>query len=153
MLWKVINFAILAAGIVVVWKKVLKGLVQKRSGEIKKALEEALSAKEAAGRKEAEYREKLSLLEKRLKEIVEELKREGEAERKRILAEAEAAAKKIKEEARASSEQEMKKARQEIGREVAALAVRMAEEILRKELRPEDQERLLKSYLKDLRLH
>lgn len=153
MLWKVINFAILAAGIVIVWKKVLKGLIHKRSEDIKKALEEAKAAKEAAGKKEAEYKEKLSLLEKRLKEIVEELKREGEAERKRILAEAEAAAKKIKEDAKAASAQELKKAKIEISREASELAVRMAGEILRKEIRPEDQERLLKSYLKDLRLN
>lgn len=152
-LWKVVNFAILVVGIIIIWKKLLSGLLEKRSQGIKQALEAAQTAKEAADKKSEEYKSKLSLLEKRLSEIQVELAAEGEAEKKRIIAEADASAIKIKEQARVAAEQEVKKAKIEIKEEVAKLAVAMAEEILKKELSPADQERLVKGNLQNLRLN
>lgn len=151
--WSVVNFVILAVGIVVIWKKLLSGMLHKRGVEIKKALEDAKTAKEAADRKSDEYRTKLAMLEKRLSEIQKELEIEGDAEKKRIVAEAENAAVKIKEQARLSAEQELKKAKLEIKEEVASLAVQMAETILKKELSSSDQEKLVKGYLNNLRLN
>ncbi|MDO8427056.1 MAG: ATP synthase F0 subunit B [Deltaproteobacteria bacterium] len=153
LMWKAINFGILAAGIVIIWKKLLRGLLEKRSDDIKKAMEEARTAKEAADKKAEEYRGKLAMLDKKVAELHKELELEGEAEKKRIMAEAEKAAAKIKEQARLSAEAELKKAKIEIREEVARIAVGMAEEILRKELKPEDQERLIKGYLDNLRLN
>ncbi len=153
LMWKAINFGILAAGIVIIWKKLLRGLLEKRSDDIKKAMEEARTAKEAADKKAQEYRGKLAMLDKKVAELHKELELEGEAEKKRIMAEAEKAAAKIKEQARLSAEAELKKAKIEIREEVARIAVGMAEEILRKELKPEDQERLIKGYLDNLRLN
>lgn len=152
-LWKTVNFAILVVGIIIIWKKLLSGLLEKRSHGIRQAIEDARSAKEAADKKADEYKSKLSMLEKRLSEIQTELAAEGEAEKKRIIAEAEASAIKIKEQARISAEQEVKKAKLEIKEEVAKLAVGMAEEILKKELSPADQERLVKGNLQNLRLN
>lgn len=152
-LWKVVNFAILVVALVVVWKKILKGLLEKRGADIKKAIEDARVAKEAADRKAAEYNSKLAMLEGRINEIHKELEAEGEAEKKRIIAEAEAASVKLKEQARSAAEAELKKAKIEIREEVARLAVTMAEEILKKELSPADQEKLVKGYLTNLRLN
>lgn len=152
-LWLTINFVILVIGVVILWVKVLRGLLDKRASDIKKAMEEANAAKEAAERKSAEYREKLSLLEKRIAEIQESLRAEGEAEKKRTIAEAEASAVKFKEQARAAAEQEVKKARIEIRREIAGIAAGMAEEILKRELKNEDQERIIKGYIDNLRLN
>lgn len=152
-LWLTINFVILVAGIVILWVKVLRGMLDKRASGIKQAMEEANAAKEAAERKSAEYREKLSLLEKRIAGIQESLRAEGEAEKKRIIAEAEASAVKFKEQARAAAEQEVKKARIEIRGEIAGIAAGMAEEILKRELKNEDQERIIKGYVDNLRLN
>ncbi len=153
MLWKVVNFAILAAGIVIVWFKFIKKLLDNRSDEIKKALDSAKEAKEAADRKAAEYRDKLALLEKSVADVHKELALEGEAEKKRMVAEAEKAAEKLIAQARLTAEQEVKKAKIEIKNEVAELATRMAEEILKKELTGADQERLVKTYMEKMRLH
>lgn len=153
MLWMTVNFAVLAVGIVIVWFKVLRGLLDKRGAGIKQAIEDAHAAKEAAEAKSAEYREKLSLLEKRIAEIHESLKAEGEAEKKRIIAEAEAGAAKFREQARAAAEQEVNRARIEIRGEIAVIAAGMAEEILKKELRNEDQERIIKGCIDNLRLN
>jgi F-type H+-transporting ATPase subunit b len=151
--WKIINFVILAVGVYLVWTKAVSGLLDKRSAEIKKALDEAKEAKDAADRKAAEYSSKLSLLDSRISEIHNELKLEGEAEKQKIIEEAGKAAVRVKEQAKIVAEQELKKAKLEIREEVARLAVGMAEEILKKELKPEDQERLVKGYLNNLRLN
>lgn len=151
--WKIINFVILAVGVYLVWTKAISKLLDKRSAEIKKAIDDAREAKETAEKKAAEYKEKLNLLEKRISEIHLELKAEGEAEKNRIIEEAGKASEQVREQARLSAEQELKKARIEIRAEVAGLAVRMAEEILKKELKPEDQERLVRGYLNNMRLN
>lgn len=151
--WKIINFVILAVGVYLVWTKAIAGLLNKRSAEIKKAIDDAKEAKDAADKKAAEYKEKLALLEKRISEIHAGLKLEGEAEKQRIIEEAAKASERVREQARVAAAQELKKAKIEIKAEVARLAVQMAEEILKKELKPEDQERLVKGYLNNLRLN
>ncbi len=151
--WKTVNFIVLAVAVYIVWKKVISGLLTKRRDGITQAMADAKAAKEAAEAKEAEYETKLSMIEGRIAEIHREFEAEGEAEKKRILAEAEAAAVKIAEQARLTAEHEVKKAKAEIRAEIAALTVRMAEELLSRELKPEDQEKLVKGYLENLRLN
>ena len=152
-LWKVINFVILAVGLYLVWVKVIKKALEKKGEEIKKAMDDAREANEAAEKRALEYRAKLSDLEKSIAAIAEELRLEGEAEKKKIIAEATSAAVRLAEQARITVEQELIKARIEIRREVAELAARMAGEILSRELKPEDQERLIKEYVSRMRLH
>jgi F-type H+-transporting ATPase subunit b len=153
LLWKAINVAIFMGAAYFLWIKVLRGMVVAKGENVRKALEEARSAMDAAEKKAVEYREKAAGLERRLAEMEAEIKADAEVEKKRILAEAEKAAAKIKAQARGAAEQELKKAMAEIQVEVALLAVRMAEDILRKELRPEDQARLVKGYLEKVRLN
>ena len=153
MTWKIINFVILAVGVYLVWTKAISGLLTRRGSEIKNAIEEARKAKDAADRNAAEYREKLAILDSRVAEIHNELKLEGEAEKARIIAESARSAESLKAQAKIAAEQEIKKARIEIREEAARLAVQLAEEILKKELSPADQERLVKGYLNNLRLN
>lgn len=153
MTWKIINFVILAVGVYLVWTKAISGLLKKRGSEISNAIEEARKAKDAADRNAAEYREKLSILDSKVSEIHNELKLEGEAEKARIIAEAAKSAEAVKAQAKVAAEQEIKKARIEIREEAARLAVQLAEDILKKELSPADQERLVKGYLNNLRLN
>lgn len=151
--WKIINFVILVVGIVIVWNKIIKKALNKRGSDIQAQINEANAAKEAAERKAEEYRQKFSSLQSRINEIHNELRLEGEAEKKRIEEEAQKASVKLKEQAKLAAEQEIKKARLEIREEVAELSVKLAQELLKKELKPEDQERLVKGYLNNLRLN
>lgn len=153
MTWKIINFVILAVGVYLVWTKAISGLLTRRGSEIKNAIEEARKAKDAADRNAAEYREKLAVLDSKVAEIHNELKLEGEAEKARIIAESAKSAEALKAQAKVAAEQEIKKARIEIREEAARLAVQLAEDILKKELSPADQERLVKGYLNNLRLN
>ena len=153
MYWKIFNFILLAIGIVVAWKKWISVSLDARSVGIKKAMEDAAGAKAEAEARLAEYKEKLALLESKLSEIKDKIMAEAEADRERIFKEADGSVRKLKEQAGLFAEQEVKQAKIEIRNEVAVIAVEMAREILSRELKAEDQERILKGYTERLRVN
>ena len=152
-MWGVINFAVLAGLLYFLLAKKLKGFLRDRSESIKTALSEAKAAKEEAERKYREYEAMAALLDRKIVEIADELRAEGIAERDRIIEEAKKTAEKMMEQAKTTIEQEIKKAREGIRGEVANLAVIMAGEMLKREIKPDDQERLIREYLDRMRLH
>ncbi len=149
--WKIFNFLVLVVGVYFAWTKGIKILLEKRSEEIKRAIEEAARAKEEAERKAKEYREKLKLLDSRVAKIKEELRLEGEAEKERIISEARNTARKIMEQTKITADTELKKAKLALRNEVARLSVKMAGELLAREIKDEDQERMARTYLENLR--
>lgn len=153
MLYKVINFSVFVVVFYFVWIKVVKKMLTGRGADIKNAIEEAAQMKESAEAKEKEYNEKLSLLDAKIKEIHADLKKDGEAEKVRILKEAELASERIKEQAAQLVDLEMEKARSEIRKEVSLLSIEMARDILKKEFTDKDQERLVKESLEKIRLN
>lgn len=154
MVWRIVNFAILAAALYFVGRyfKIKDFFVNKRES-IKAQLEEARKTKDAAEAKVREFEQKLASLDRKIEEIYREIRAEGETEKKRIIEEAVKLAERIKEQARFTAEQEIKKAKEEIKGEIAKVAVEMAEEILRSELTASDHERLIKEYLDKVRMH
>jgi len=152
MTWKVINFVILVVGIYIVWIKFIKGMLAGRREGIRKAIEEAKSARDDAERKAAEYEKKLALLDSSVDEIFQELRKEGEAEKEKLIEEAQKSAEKIKAQAKVTADQEIKKANEYIKGEIARLAVEMAGDVLKREVKPADQQRLIDESLDTIRL-
>ncbi|MEK7678970.1 MAG: ATP synthase F0 subunit B [Deltaproteobacteria bacterium] len=153
LLWSAINFAVLGLVIVVIWIKVINKLLDKRSVDIKKAIGDAVAAKEAAEKKAEDYRAQLDNLDSRIAEVIDTLKREGAAEKERLLKEAGAAAQKFASQAKLVAEQEVKNAKKEMKKEALIMAIKMAEEILKKEVKSEDQKRLVKGCIDGIRLN
>lgn len=154
MIWRIVNFAILAIALFLTIRYLkVKDFFADRKKSIMAGLEEAKKAKEDAEKKVKEFELKFSSLDKRLEEIYQEIREEGEIEKKRIIEEAIKMAGRIQEQARLAAEQEIKKAKEEIKGEIAKVAVEMAEEILRNEITAADHERLIKEYLEKVRLH
>lgn len=154
MVWRIVNFAILAIALFLALRYLkVKDFFADRKKTIMVGLEEAKKAKEDAEKKVKEFELKFSSLDKRLEEIYQEIREEGEIEKKRIIEEAIKMAGRIQEQARLAAEQEIKKAKEEIKGEIARVAVEMAEEILRNEITAADHERLIKEYLEKVRLH
>lgn len=148
LMWRVVNFAILLG--IVVWalkKADARRALAGRSESIRKALAEAEEARAAAERKFAEYNEKLARANQEIEEIQAAIRREGEAEKERIIAEAQAQAARIHEQARRAAEQEVQGAIAELRRETARLSVRLAEKRIRESLDDADQKRLVSEYL------
>lgn len=153
--WRVLDFSLLVALAVWALKKAdVKGSLASRQAAIDKTLKEAVEAKAAADRKYAEYSEKLEKANKEVDEIYAAIRKEGEAEKVRIIAEARTAAEKLKEQARVAAGQEVLKARTVLREEAARLAVQLAEKSLREHIRKDDQDRLVGEYLtKVVELH
>ena len=147
-LYRLFNFAV-TFGLLAyfVTKPIRKGLSGRKEG-IEKSLAEAKAAQEKAEAKFAEYDDKLTKASAEIDDIYAAIKREGELERERILANAREMALKIEEEAKKSAALEVAKARIELQREASDMALKVAEELLKKNFNSNDQNRLVDEYMK-----
>ncbi|MBE9503172.1 MAG: ATP synthase F0 subunit B [Proteobacteria bacterium] len=149
--WRVLNFVVFAGIIYVAAAKPVRNFLNGRIEGIRKDLEDAEQAKEEAERKTRECLKKIENLEDEFREIEGTFIREGEVERDRMIEAAEAAAEKIRIQAQFSTEQELKKAIAAIKEQTAEAALALAEEVLKGEVKEDDQKRLVSEYLDGLR--
>jgi len=151
-LWRVINLLIFVA--LIVWilrSKVRIGQVfDRRASTIVDELKQARQEKEEAQQKLAELETRLSRLDREVEDIRAEAERESEREAERIRQTAASDAEKIRQAAQREIEGAMKAARTELRAFVAEQSVAMAENLIRREMRPEDNTRMLNKYIEDL---
>jgi F-type H+-transporting ATPase subunit b len=147
-LYRCFNFAV-TFGLLAffVTKPIRKALAGRREG-IEKALEDACAAQQKSEAKFAEYDGKLAKAADEIDEIYEAIKREGELERKKILANAHEMAQKIEDEAKKSAAREISNARILLRREATTMAISIAADILQKNFTNQDQNRLVDEYMK-----
>jgi F-type H+-transporting ATPase subunit b len=146
-LFRLMNFVLMLAILVKLLKKPAGNFFASRREDIQKLLSELESKKGEAESKSAEYQAKLAALGEETKAIVAELVMEGEAEKKKIIEAAERQAKYIKEQAQLAIQQELKTARDSLQEEISDLSVAAAEQILRKNIKTDDQERLVRDFM------
>lgn len=142
------NFVILVAILVKLLKKPLGNFLTTRRQDIQKLLADLKLKQEDAARVSAEYKAKLAALDEETKKIVAELLSEGEAEKRKIIQAAERQAAYIKQQAEIAVQQEIKAARERLQEEVAELSVAAAEQLIQKNIKGEDQDRLVKDFMK-----
>ena len=138
-----INFLLLLVLLNYLLYKPLVGKMQERTAAIQKSLEEAQAARAEAARQQEEtaarlrsaYQEAASIREQALKEAAEEQRKLVEA--------AQTEARRLMDTARAQTDADIRRAREELCREVATLAVAVAEKLVRKSLREEDHRRIV----------
>ena len=145
--WRSLNFIVLVGVLYYLLASKIKSFFGGRREEIKTALEEARLAKEAAERKFEEYATKLDKATEEIDGVYEMIKAQGQAEKEKILEDARKAAEKMKEDTQARIEQELKKASNQLRLEAVHLSVQLAEDILKRNVTPEDHESMVKDYL------
>jgi F-type H+-transporting ATPase subunit b len=151
LLYRWINFALLVIILVVVLRKVpIKEYFSSRIERIQKELEELKKQKESAQQKARELESKLKAFEGERKEILEQYRADGLAEKERILAEARDRAKQILEQAEVSIQYEMQTAKERLKEDVVALAAQRAEEIIARGMTDKDQDRLVNDFIEKL---
>ena len=152
-LWRVINLLIFVVILVYLLRnKIRIGQVFKdRAASIVKELEQAKREKEEAEKKLAELEARLGRLDQEIAEIRAQSERESKAEAERIAQSAQADAEKIGQTAQREIEGAMRAARTELREFVAEHSVKLAEEIIRREIRPEDNSRMFTKFVDDLR--
>jgi F-type H+-transporting ATPase subunit b len=147
LLYRTMNFALLAAILIYLLRKPLPKALQSRRQGIKDQLDDLEGQKREAERELAEYKERFARLDQEVEKIVAEYIRDGEAAKANIIEEAKAAAEKLQEQAKKNIEHEFQKAKQQLKAEMAEQAVAMAEELIKKDMKPKDQKRLIDEYL------
>lgn len=147
LIWRIMNFGVLAAVLFFLLRKPLaKGLASRRQG-IKDQLDDLEKQKQEAAKQLAEYKEKLSRLDEETEKIIAQYIQDGEAAKAKIIEEAKAVSEKLQVQAKKNIEHEFDKAKQELKAEMAEQAVAMAEELIKKHIKDEDQEQIIDEYL------
>jgi F-type H+-transporting ATPase subunit b len=145
-MWRLLNFAVL---LYILYKLAWKRLVnffRNRREDIKTSLVETKDRRVEAEEKFKEYEVKLAKATDDIQGISEMIKEQGLAEKQKLIADAEKAAEKMKEDARARMDQEMKKAGSQLRTEAVELSIKVAEDILKRNVSQEDHEKMVKEY-------
>src|SRR6266852_1085923 len=150
--WKFVNLAIfVGAMIFILTRKVKLGeAFRTRRENIKQELARAQQERDAAVAKLKEVEERLARLDTEVAEIQEQSKREAAEERERIARATETEIAKLGEQAQREIESAGKTARHELRRYTAEQSVRLAEEMIRREMKPEDDVRLIARNIEEL---
>jgi len=144
-LWKFANLFIFAGALVyvLVRKAKLGDAFRARREGIKAELDKARAERDAALAKLKEVEERLAGLDHQLASIREKSTAEVAAERERIARSTEAEIAKLTAQGQRDIENAAKTAKKELRRFTAKQSVRLAEEMIKRDIRPEDDARLI----------
>jgi F0F1-type ATP synthase membrane subunit b/b' len=150
--WKFINLAVFVAVLVYILtrKANLGDAFRARRESIKKQLERAQQERDAALAKLKEVEERFARLDTEVAAIEEQTKRDIAEERARIAQSTENEIGKLTEQAQREIERAGKAAKKDLRRYTAEQSVRLAEELIRREIKPEDDARLIARNIDEL---
>ena len=146
-LFRWINFIVLAVILYKVLSKQLPQLLRDRRHKIQQAMEDAKASRAAAEELLRQNQQKTANLQHELTQLQQQAARERDEMTQRLEAEAQQLAARIVAQARAEIERATERARLSLREEAATLTVQVAEEILRRELRDEDHQALVRKYI------
>lgn len=151
-LWRVINLLIFVIFLVYIFRNKLQigKVFDDRAASIVKELEQAKQEKQEAHDRLQEVEARLAGLDQEVAAIRAEAERESAREAERIKQAAAADAEKIRVTTQREIEGAMKAARTELRAFVADQSVALAEGIIRREMRPEDNSRMVNKFIDDL---
>ena len=150
-IWALVNFVILLLILLKWFKPMARGVAVRRHNEIKKQLDEAKALREQAAAKLVEYETRIKDVDDEVRKLVEGIRADAEADKKRILAAAEAQAAQMKRDAELRIAAEIEMARTQLTREVTLAATAATEKILREKTTPDDQRKLVNNFLESVR--
>jgi F-type H+-transporting ATPase subunit b len=146
-LWKFVNLGLFIAAALYlhhVFGKPVSEALKSRKEQIRAQLLRAQEERDAALAQLAAVEARLKGLEKEVSAIREKAEAEAKAESERIRLATEAEVAKLKESSRREIEMAGKSAAVELRRFAAQQSIRMAEEIIRRDIKPEDELRLMR---------
>src|SRR2546428_4593175 len=142
--WKFLNLIIFVAAITYILRRRLADALSSRREGIRRAVLQAQDERDEALRKLAEVDSRLATVEADVANILSKARAEAQAERERILRDTEAEMLKLREQSQREIESAGKVARQELRLFVAQKSVKLAEEVIQSEIRPEDDAKLIR---------
>ena len=150
MIWTVVTFLVTFVALrLIAWKPIL-GVLDEREGRIRDSLAKAEQAQAEAERAIAENQANMEASLRRSQELVAEAKQQAERVRSQAREEARAEARKIMDEGRRQLEVERRAAIADVRQEAAGLAIRAAEQLLKKNLGDQENRQLVQEFLDQL---
>jgi F-type H+-transporting ATPase subunit b len=151
-IWRVLNLLVFVIFLIYILRnKVRIGQVfNNRAASIVKELEQAKRDKQESQQRLAELEARLGRLDQEVADIREQAERESAREADRIRQAADADAEKIRQIAHREIEGAMKAAKGELRAFVADQSVALAEGMIRREIRTEDNTRMVNKFIDDL---
>ncbi len=149
LLFQVINIFILYLILRRFLYRPLTNLMQSRTEEIEQGLEEAKKNQERAKQLQEEYESEIQKARLEAREIIEKASRQKDEIIKEGQDETRRQTEKMLQDAQKELEREKEKAFEELRRDIAHFSVKIAQKIIEREIKPEDQEELVDRYLKE----
>jgi len=151
-LWKFVNLAIFVIALIFAMRKFfgVPEMFRDRKEAIKRELAKAREERDAALQKLKEVEERLARLDTEVTAIKEQSAREAMEERERIARSTETEIARLSEQALREIESAGKVARKDLRRYTAEQSGRLAEKIVRREMKPEDDARLIRNNIEEL---
>ena len=125
-------------------------VAQERHDAIKTALDEAAKLREQAAQKLAEYETRIKDVDTEVKKLVDGIRADAEADKKRILEAAAAQAAIMKRDAELRIAAEIQLARTQLTREVTVAATSATEKLLKEKVTSDDQNKLVSTFISNV---
>ena len=149
-LWRWINLIIFIALFIYILRRPVSEAMRARREGIRRDLMRAHEERNAAMAKLEEVEARLAKLDEEVASVREQTAREAAEERERIRRSTEDEARKLREQAQREIESMGKAARQELREFAAEQSVRLAEEMIHRDIKPEDDARLVSLRVNEL---
>jgi F-type H+-transporting ATPase subunit b len=148
-----LNFAGLAAILYFFLVRIMDvpGSFKKLSSGLAHAIKSSTESKEAALQQIQDIKGKLVNLDDEVNNIKEEVLKNTEFEKNKIAAEGEEEIKRIQQFTHAEIDWKMKEAIKDLKQHTIEMATSLSEQIIKSQLKPEDQEKLIEQFIVDLR--
>lgn len=148
--WKFFNLLVFVGALAYFLRRPLSESLVARREAIRRELMRAQEESRAARAKLDEVEARLARLDSEVETVREQARREAAEERERIARATEEEMRRLREQARREIEGAGKSARQELRRYAAEQSVQLAEELIRRDMRGEDDTRLMGEYVEEL---
>jgi F-type H+-transporting ATPase subunit b len=148
--WMAVNLAILLGVLVYFGRRPVRAYFADRRQRIHHELNEAEQLRKDVEARLAEWQRKLAGLDAELERLKRLTLEQAETERERIVGDARAAAERIRRDAQAVVDQELRRSRDALRAEAAELTVRLAGELLSRQVDDADRERLLDEFIQSI---
>ncbi|MDJ0623663.1 MAG: F0F1 ATP synthase subunit B [Desulfocapsaceae bacterium] len=145
--FRVLNFAVLVFLLVKFGAKPIASGLAGRQKKIKDDIEDLESRRDEAEKTYRAFEAKLAGMEKEIDTIVDKAVAQAEIEKQKILEKAEQSAEDMKRQAEMAINNEIMVARRTLKNDIAEQATAMAEELIRKNLKADDQVKIIEDYL------
>ena len=149
--WKFINLAVFIAAALYLLRRRLKEALLARRERIRLELVEAEKERETAAAKLSEAEALLANVDADVANVRTMARKEADMERQRLAAATEREIEKLRQQAQREIETASKVAKKELRKFLAQRSVELAQEAVRSKIRPEDDVRLIKESIGELR--